>query len=106
MLPLQTVTAAGIGLDARVFDPIYADLGQVACLDRDGDAAARCRVRLGEMTESIRLIRTLLRIMPDGPVSTALPTTSGEGLGCAESGRGARHARHARRAVHLAACRT
>ncbi len=80
--------AAGSGMDARVFDPVYADLGQAACLEQGGDAAARCRVRLAEMAESIRLIRTLARIMPDGPVSVALPATSGEGLGCAESGRG------------------
>ncbi len=80
--------AAGRGFDARLFDPLFADLAHAPAAESAGDAAARCRVRIAEISESIRLIRTLLRILPDGAVSVPLPQESGEGLGCAESGRG------------------
>ncbi|MGE0417739.1 MAG: nickel-dependent hydrogenase large subunit [Acetobacteraceae bacterium] len=80
--------AAGHPFDARVFDPIFADLALAPALETGGDAAARSRLRIEEIVESIRLVRTLLGILPDGPVSAPLPLESGEGLACVESGRG------------------
>ncbi|HVC59437.1 MAG TPA: nickel-dependent hydrogenase large subunit [Acetobacteraceae bacterium] len=81
--------AAGRAFDARLLDPAYAAPGLAAPLERAGDAAARCRVRLAEIADSVRLLRALLDGLPEGPVSVALPAESGEGLGCAESLRGA-----------------
>ena len=53
-----------------------------------GDAEARTGVRLAELTESTRLLRSLLAALPAGAVSVALPADSGEGAGVAEAGRG------------------
>jgi Ni,Fe-hydrogenase III large subunit len=80
--------AVGHGFDARVADPAYAALGLVRAMDHAADAAARCRVRLAEIADSLRMLRALLRQLPDGPVSVVLPTASGEGIGAAESLRG------------------
>ncbi|MGE0223410.1 MAG: hydrogenase expression protein HypE [Acetobacteraceae bacterium] len=80
--------AAGRRMDARLLGRLYADLDHTPALEQDGDAAARCRVLLAEIAESLRLIGYLLRILPDGATSVALPQTSGEGIGSAESSRG------------------
>jgi Ni,Fe-hydrogenase III large subunit len=53
-----------------------------------GDVDARIRVRLAEITESIRLLRSLLPSLPAGLLSVALPQASGEGVGVAEGFRG------------------
>jgi Ni,Fe-hydrogenase III large subunit len=63
--------ASGRGFDARWLDPAYSALG------------------LAEIADSLRMLRALLPRLPDGPVSAALPADSGEGIGCAESLRGA-----------------
>jgi Ni,Fe-hydrogenase III large subunit len=81
--------AAGRGFDVRVLDAAYAEFGLTAATEHVGDAAARCRVRLAEVADSARLLRTFLSALPEGPVSVALPAASGEGIGCAESLRGA-----------------
>lgn len=78
--------ASGRAFDVRRFDaacPIPAP-----CTEHAGDVAARCRVRLAQIADSIRLIRVLLDAVPNGAISTALPADSGEGIGCAESVRG------------------
>jgi Ni,Fe-hydrogenase III large subunit len=81
--------AAGPGFDARSLDPVYGALGLALPLEHAGDAAARCRVRLAEIADSLRMLRALLDALPAGPTSIALPAESGEGIGCAESLRGA-----------------
>ena len=53
-----------------------------------GDVDARVRIRLSEITESIRLLRASLAGLPDGPTSIVLPGGSGEGVGCVEGFRG------------------
>ncbi len=53
-----------------------------------GDIDARLRVRLAEITESIRLLRRRLGNLPEGAVAVALPNAGGEGIGCVESFRG------------------
>jgi Ni,Fe-hydrogenase III large subunit len=78
--------ASGRAFDARRFD--VACPTPASCAERAGDVAARCRVRMAEIADSIRLVRILLKAVPDGPISAALPAESGEGIGCAESVRG------------------
>jgi Ni,Fe-hydrogenase III large subunit len=82
--------ASGRDFDARVgFMPIYADLAPaVGGARRAGDAAARQALRIDEIEDSLRLIGRALDTLPAGPVSGALPQTSGEGIACAESSRG------------------
>lgn len=78
--------ASGRAFDARRFDAACPAPG--ASAEHAGDVAARCRVRMAEIADSIRLVRTLLGRIPDGAISAALPAESGEGIGCAESVRG------------------
>lgn len=81
--------AAGFGFDLRSnFSPGYGGLMPRIPVGRDGDAAARQHLRLLEIEESLRLIGLTLELLPSGPISTALPLASGEGIGCAESSRG------------------
>lgn len=80
--------AALHGFDARHLDPQYRLRDLLTPREQSGDAAARCRVRLAEIGESIRLCREILSELPDGAVGEVLPAESGEGLGCAESPRG------------------
>ena len=81
--------AAGYSFDARVLDPVYRPLGLTPPGEHAGDAAARCRVRLAEIADSLGMLHELLDELPEGPISVALPAESGEGIGCAESLRGA-----------------
>ena len=53
-----------------------------------GDVDARLRIRLAEITESIRLLRRRLAGLPEGAVAVALPNAGGEGIGCVEGFRG------------------
>ncbi len=78
--------ASGRAFDARRFDAVCPT--PAPCTEQAGDVAARCRVRLAQIADSIRLVRVLLASVPDGAISTALPADSGEGIGCAESVRG------------------
>jgi Ni,Fe-hydrogenase III large subunit len=82
--------AAGRPFDAR----LLALAGDYQALDlavptaSGGDALARARLRLAEIAESARLVRGLVATLPEGPLTTALPMSSGEGFGVAESARG------------------
>ncbi len=49
-----------------------------------GDADARAQTRVAEIAESAGLLEQLLGDLPPGPVSVALPSSGGEGLGVAE----------------------
>jgi len=78
--------ASGRAFDARRFD--RACPTPAPCTERAGDVAARCRVRMAQIADSIRLVHTLAAELPDGAITVALPAESGEGIGCAESVRG------------------
>ncbi len=78
--------ASGRAFDARQFDAVCPT--PAPCTDHAGDVAARSRVRMAQIADSIRLLRALLDSVPDGAISVALPAGSGEGIGCAESVRG------------------
>jgi Ni,Fe-hydrogenase III large subunit len=82
--------ASGRGFDARLIEEagLYQSLGLAVPTRREGDALARQHIRLAEIAESARLARALLASLPEGPLTVALPTASGEGLGVAESFRG------------------
>ena len=76
--------AAGRDFDARR-SPGYAPYGSLAIpVLTEGDADTRTRLRLAEIAESIRVLRSLLDTLPAGAVSVALPADSGEGVGFAE----------------------
>jgi len=84
-----TGRASGRRTDARQ-DPGYAPYNTVALaipVETEGDVAARIRIRLAEIVESIRLIRLFLDL-PRTPIAVAPPQNSGIGLGVAESFRG------------------
>ncbi len=66
----------------------YDRLDVAAAFSDAGDVDARVRVRLFEITESIRLLRILLDELPTGPIALTLPIVSAEGIGWAEGFRG------------------
>ncbi|MGE0560105.1 MAG: NADH-quinone oxidoreductase subunit C [Burkholderiales bacterium] len=84
--------ASGLAWDLRVEYPCvpYGELDVNMVTHRNGDVAARVMVRFGEITESLRLIRTILDRMPLGecavPVS-AVPEGA-RGMGWVEGWRG------------------
>jgi Ni,Fe-hydrogenase III large subunit len=81
--------SAGLAFDARAAFPVgRAPPSPRIATHSAGDAAARQQVRLREIAESLRLVSAELESMPDGPLTVALPQASGEGIACAESGRG------------------
>ncbi|GAN81258.1 hydrogenase large subunit [Acidocella aminolytica] len=82
--------ASGQNRDARVMPgyPPYGELGLAVPVEQDGDVAARIKIRLREIPESIRLIRVILEALPEGTVALAPNAASGMGLGVAESFRG------------------
>lgn len=82
--------ASGEGQDARLTPgyPPYNLFPPQVPVEEDGDVAARIRIRLAEIPESIRLLRAMLHALPETPIAIAPPSGSGEGLGVAESFRG------------------
>ncbi|HVE22660.1 MAG TPA: hydrogenase expression protein HypE [Acidocella sp.] len=82
--------ASGQNADSRLtpgYAP-YEKFGLVVPVEQEGDVAARIRIRLAEITESIRLVRALLAGLPDDGLTVAPPAGSGSGIGVAESFRG------------------
>lgn len=81
---------SGLACDARVVPsyPPYQAFPINVPVEQAGDVAARIRVRLMEINESLGLVQNLLAALPSGPLAVALPTQTGAGLGVAESFRG------------------
>ena len=76
--------ASGRDFDARrLFGPAPAPAVLHA-----GDAAARIRLRLHELSGSLGIAASLLDGLASGEVAGVLPATSGEGTGVAEGARG------------------
>jgi Ni,Fe-hydrogenase III large subunit len=83
--------ASGQDHDARVtpgYAP-YEPFGLTVPVETDGDIAARVRIRLAEINESIRLVRALLASLPEDGLIVTPPAGTGTGIGVAESFRGA-----------------
>ncbi|WP_298281538.1 hydrogenase expression protein HypE [Acidocella sp.] len=83
--------ASGQRGDARL-SPGYAPYETFALyvpVEQAGDVAARIKVRLEEIPESIRLVRECLASLPGGALCLAPDPATGMGLGVAESFRGA-----------------
>lgn len=84
--------ASGVAQDLRVDMPWspYDRLQTRMVLAADGDVAARVQLRFDDIAESLRLCRSLLETLPQGPSLVALPTATPNrlGLGLIESWRG------------------
>src|SRR5204862_4439463 len=84
--------ASGIGRDLRHDLAIapYDVLDVRIAVRKEGDVAARLAVRFDEAVESLRLMRTIVDSMPDGPVRVPLaePPPHKVGLGYVEGWRG------------------
>lgn len=78
--------------DARAQFPQapYDQLDVNMATQRKGDVLARSEVRFAEVYESLRLLREILRRLPDGPLHTPLAAVQGvcEGIGWVEGWRG------------------
>ncbi|HUB73199.1 MAG TPA: NADH-quinone oxidoreductase subunit C [Solirubrobacteraceae bacterium] len=76
---------SGLSTDARHERPYgnYSRLGLRVVSERDGDAMARVRVRFGELSESLRILRQTIDHLRrrDGELRCALPA-GGEGAAC------------------------
>ena len=82
--------ASGRAFDARRALPHapYDRLPPAVALREEGDVDARVRIRVAELTESIRLVRTMLAAVEPGEVHLPLPPQAGEGVGVVEGFRG------------------
>jgi Ni,Fe-hydrogenase III large subunit/Ni,Fe-hydrogenase III component G len=82
--------ASGRNFDARK-TPGYVPYGQLdfaVPVFTAGDVDARVWVRIREVEQSLALIEQALARLPEGPITTPLAETAGEGLGFAEGFRG------------------
>jgi len=87
-----TIRASGIPRDVRADDP-YAAYGEIpfsVITYRGCDVASRICVRIDEVLESIRIIRTALKKMPEGLVRVTAPqkVPEGEAISRVEAPRG------------------
>ncbi len=84
--------ASGLGLDVRRDCPYppYDQLRVELALQGEGDVAARVRVRIQEVRQSLWLLDRLLDDLPKGEISAPLPAAAGgeTGLGIVEGWRG------------------
>ena len=84
--------ASGIAIDLRCQFPVapYDRLEVRMACQRNGDVAARVMLRFDEIAESLRLLRCLVKSLPEGPVQQAieLPSRAASGIGWVEGWRG------------------
>jgi formate hydrogenlyase subunit 5 len=83
---------SGLSTDARHERPYgnYTRLGLRVVSERDADAMARVRVRFGELSESLRILRQTIDHLRrrDGELQVALPTAGGAACGWVEAPQG------------------
>lgn len=67
--------AAGIADDVRAVEPygVFRELKVNVVTDDHADVYGRTLVRVGEMLESVRLIRAMLEALPEGPIVVKAP---------------------------------
>jgi Ni,Fe-hydrogenase III large subunit len=84
--------ASGLTFDVRRDCPYapYDRLEIAQSQESDGDVAARVRVRMAELKDSLRLMERLLDTLPDGEIAAPLPmpAAGAVGLGVVEGWRG------------------
>ena len=84
--------ASGQGFDARRDNayPPYDELAVEVPVESGGDVAARVRVRMAEVRESLTLMDHLLDILPEGDIATSLlaPPAGSMGMGFIDGWRG------------------
>ncbi|NIM47443.1 MAG: hypothetical protein GTN40_04795 [Candidatus Aenigmarchaeota archaeon] len=85
--------ASGVESDIRKLDPpykIYKKFNFNEIIEDEGDSLARAIVRLKEISESIRIIKQILRLMPKKPIPkfTLTQIPNGEAVGRVEAPRG------------------
>jgi len=70
--------ATGCDYDLRKKSPYsgYENYDFIVPLDDQGDAYARCKLRVEEMRQSIRIIQQCIKHMPQGPYKTEHPCTT------------------------------
>lgn len=87
-----TARASGVNYDARKDDPYlaYGEIPWNVVTDNDGDVYGRTKVRIGELAESLGMIRYCLENIPEGEIRTAAPKAApaGEILSRYEAPRG------------------
>ncbi len=87
-----TARASGVARDIRVQAPYaaYAQFPVELITDTGCDLEARCRVRIKELFESIRVIRAILDNMPEGELTARMPrrVKAGEAISRVEAPRG------------------
>jgi len=87
-----TARASGVDYDVRRDDPylVYAEIPWNVVTDTDGDVYGRTKVRIGELGESLGMVRYCLEHLPDGPIRASAPKTAppGEVLSRYEAPRG------------------
>ncbi|HBC86216.1 MAG TPA: NADH dehydrogenase subunit [Lentisphaeria bacterium] len=87
-----TARASGRDIDVRRDDPYaaYADLSFKVITDNHNDVLGRTLVRVGELMESYKMIRQLLKNIPEGPIAVKAPRKiqAGEALSRYEAPRG------------------
>ena len=76
-----TARASGIDYDIRKDDPYlaYADVPWNVVTDTNGDVYGRTRVRIGELQESLRIVRYCLENIPEGPIRVTAPKNAPKG---------------------------
>ena len=67
--------AAGIMEDIRIIEPygVFREIAVNGITDDHCDVYGRTLVRVKEMLESVRLIREIMKALPDGPLSVKAP---------------------------------
>ncbi|MDD1772221.1 MAG: NADH-quinone oxidoreductase subunit C [Methanomassiliicoccales archaeon] len=82
--------ASGWDRDARRDFPYaaYARMGFQVQVQREGDVLSRLRVKIGEMRESMSIVKQCLDLMQDGELRVEVPVPDGMGVGLVESPRG------------------
>jgi len=89
-----SLRGSGVDFDLRKDDPCdaYGLVDFTVCTAPEGDCFARYRVRMDEMTESIRIVRQCLAKLPAGEVQAKLPARlrppAGEAYARVEAPRG------------------
>ncbi len=86
-----TVRASGLPIDVRKDDPYaaYDRIDWEVITTENGDVFDKAVVRLLEVVESVKMLRQLLRDMPDGPIQTTVrEVPPGEAVGHVEAPRG------------------